>query len=253
MLADVAGRRRPDADHQRLPAGAQGGGAGRRRPAAHHGQPRLARRRDVRAPQRRRRSRCARSLDGHRRRRRAPAWRRSRSTWSSAAASTRTASCRWRASRGSAATSCASSSTWTSATPTAGGWTTSCPAAEILAMIDAEMPLVAVPPQLPGRGRRRAGATATARRGRASSRRSPSRSAPTCTRARLTAEGQLYTCLFGMRGHDLRAPLRAGADDDEMRRLIGGTWARTHRPLLGAPHVRRRRPLAKVEMSHIGG
>ena len=39
-----------------------------------------------------------------------------------------------------------------------------------------------------------------------------------CTRARLSAEGQLYTCLFGLRGHDLRALVRGGATDDEIAR-----------------------------------
>jgi organic radical activating enzyme len=52
---------------------------------------------------------------------------RSRSTWSSSAASTTRKSCRWRATSGAADTSCASSSSWTWARPTAGAWTTSCP------------------------------------------------------------------------------------------------------------------------------
>jgi cyclic pyranopterin phosphate synthase len=46
-----------------------------------------------------------------------------------------------------------------------------------------------------------------------------------CTRARLSAEGKLYTCLFSAMGHDLRAPLRDGATDDELAELIGGIWA----------------------------
>ena len=37
-----------------------------------------------------------------------------------------------------------------------------------------------------------------------------------CTRARLSAEGKLYTCLFAVRGHDLRALLRGGATDEEL-------------------------------------
>ena len=37
-----------------------------------------------------------------------------------------------------------------------------------------------------------------------------------CTRARLSADGQLYTCLFAVRGHDLRALVRSGAGDDEL-------------------------------------
>jgi len=46
-----------------------------------------------------------------------------------------------------------------------------------------------------------------------------------CTRARLSAEGKLYTCLFSAIGHDLRAPLRGGVTDDELDRLIGDIWA----------------------------
>ena len=57
-----------------------------------------------------------------------------------------------------------------------------------------------------------------------------------CTRARISAEGKLYTCLFAIRGTDLRALLRSGASDEE---LDGGDRRRldeANRPLLGAPH-----------------
>lgn len=47
-----------------------------------------------------------------------------------------------------------------------------------------------------------------------------------CTRARLSAAGEYYTCLFGLRGTDLRAPLRTGASDNELLDLIGGVWTR---------------------------
>ena len=46
-----------------------------------------------------------------------------------------------------------------------------------------------------------------------------------CTRARLSADGHLYTCLFGSEGHDLREPLRSGATEADLRDLIGGIWA----------------------------
>ena len=46
-----------------------------------------------------------------------------------------------------------------------------------------------------------------------------------CTRLRLTAEGQLYTCLFGGRGHDLRGLLRRGADRDEIANVLAAIWA----------------------------
>ena len=47
-----------------------------------------------------------------------------------------------------------------------------------------------------------------------------------CTRARLSADGQLYTCLFGRNGFDLRALLRAGADDATLRAAISSVWRR---------------------------
>ncbi|HTK46247.1 MAG TPA: GTP 3',8-cyclase MoaA [Patescibacteria group bacterium] len=46
-----------------------------------------------------------------------------------------------------------------------------------------------------------------------------------CTRARLSAEGKLYTCLFSAIGHDLRAPLRGGVTDPELDRLISDIWS----------------------------
>jgi cyclic pyranopterin phosphate synthase len=73
-----------------------------------------------------------------------------------------------------------------------------------------------------------------------------------CTRARLSAEGELFTCLFAARGTDLRAPLRDGVDDDGLRSLIGGVWGRRadrYSELRTAETARR----PKVEMSHIGG
>ena len=45
-----------------------------------------------------------------------------------------------------------------------------------------------------------------------------------CTRARLSADGRLYTCLFAASGHDLRGPLRAGIDDAELARLVTAVW-----------------------------
>lgn len=68
-----------------------------------------------------------------------------------------------------------------------------------------------------------------------------------CDRARLTADGMLYTCLYATGGLDLRAPLRAGASDDEVRALVTSTWtARADRGAemrLGVPD---RRPLIPV-------
>jgi len=51
-----------------------------------------------------------------------------------------------------------------------------------------------------------------------------------CTRARLSSDGRLVTCLFAATGTDLKTPMRAGADDDELRHLMSGIWkARTDR------------------------
>ena len=46
-----------------------------------------------------------------------------------------------------------------------------------------------------------------------------------CTRARLSADGRLYTCLFAASGHDLRGPLRAGIDDAGLARLVATVWS----------------------------
>jgi len=47
-----------------------------------------------------------------------------------------------------------------------------------------------------------------------------------CTRARVSAEGKLYTCLFAVDGHDARAVLRSGASDDDLVAFVTGIWAR---------------------------
>lgn len=76
-----------------------------------------------------------------------------------------------------------------------------------------------------------------------------------CSRARLSSDGTLYTCLFATAGTDLRAPLRAGADDEEMLRIIRGIWhARTDRYSEHRAEIRARESgREKVEMHHIGG
>jgi cyclic pyranopterin phosphate synthase len=72
----------------------------------------------------------------------------------------------------------------------------------------------------------------------------------TCTRARLTAVGELFTCLFATTGTDLRGPLRAGATDDELAALVGGRWAaRDDR----YSELRGRVTQDKAEMSYLGG
>ncbi len=73
-----------------------------------------------------------------------------------------------------------------------------------------------------------------------------------CTRMRLSTEGSLFTCLFADSGHDLKAMLRAGASDDELRNEIAAVWQRRddrYSELRTAETAK----LRKVEMSYIGG
>jgi cyclic pyranopterin phosphate synthase len=73
-----------------------------------------------------------------------------------------------------------------------------------------------------------------------------------CTRARLSAEGRVFTCLFAVRGTDLRALVRSGTSDEELATAITGIWsARKDRysELRSEATV----DLPKVEMSYIGG
>ena len=76
-----------------------------------------------------------------------------------------------------------------------------------------------------------------------------------CTRARLSAEGSLYTCLFASLGHDLRGPMREGASDNELYQRIAGIWTvREDRySELRAAMTDDLPVLDRVEMSHIGG
>ncbi|MDQ2765811.1 MAG: GTP 3',8-cyclase MoaA [Gemmatimonadota bacterium] len=73
-----------------------------------------------------------------------------------------------------------------------------------------------------------------------------------CTRARLSAEGELYTCLFAGKGHDLRALLRGGASDDEIVSAIASRW-RKRDDRYSEIRSEATAGLKRVEMSHIGG
>ena len=73
-----------------------------------------------------------------------------------------------------------------------------------------------------------------------------------CTRARISTEGKLYTCLFATSGHDLRALLRNGASDDDLDTFIKGIWTRRadrYSEIRSDKTVK----LEKIEMSYIGG
>jgi len=125
------------------------------------------------------------------------------------------------------------------------------PAAEIVKMIDAEMPLEPADPNYKGEvaerwryidGGGEIGVIASVTQA----------FCQTCTRARLSAEGKLYTCLFAIKGHDLRHLLRNGASDDEISQMVANVWGKR-----GDRYSEIRSEntisLPKVEMSHIGG
>jgi GTP 3',8-cyclase len=125
------------------------------------------------------------------------------------------------------------------------------PADEVLARLAARWPLEPVAPASPGEvavryryldGAGEVGVIASVTRPFCRS----------CTRARLSAIGELYTCLFAARGHDLRAVLRGGASDAEVADAIRGVWTlRSDR----ASELRAEDGLSgpRVEMSYIGG
>jgi len=129
------------------------------------------------------------------------------------------------------------------------------PAAQIISLIDRQWPVEPVGAAYPGEVARRyrysdgageigviASVTQPFCRG--------------CTRVRLAADGQLYTCLFAAAGHDLRGPLRAGASDQVLRQQISSIWTQradrySEQRTRQTHHTQRVQ--SKVEMSHIGG
>ena len=124
-------------------------------------------------------------------------------------------------------------------------------AAEIVKMIDAEMPLEPVTPnyqgEVAGRWRYKDGS------GEVGMIASVTQAfCRDCNRARLTAEGKLYTCLFAVKGHDFRDLIRGGATDDEVSQFIADVWGKRddrYSELRSENTI----SLPKVEMSHIGG
>jgi cyclic pyranopterin phosphate synthase len=125
------------------------------------------------------------------------------------------------------------------------------PAAEIVERIAAEFPLEPVEPRYRGEVARRwryldgAGEV-----GLIASVTQPF--CGDCTRARVSAEGRLYTCLFGLRGHDLRALVRGGASDGDLHDAVAALWGkRTDR--YSELRSEATSELPKVEMSYIGG
>jgi cyclic pyranopterin phosphate synthase len=126
------------------------------------------------------------------------------------------------------------------------------PASEIVASIDAQMPLDPIDPNYPGEVARRwryrdgggeIGVVASVTQA----------FCRTCTRARLSIEGRLYLCLFASQGHDLRALLRGGASDAQLSTAVAHIWgSRSDRYSELRGQAGQGDP-AKVEMSYIGG
>ncbi|MEO8350310.1 MAG: GTP 3',8-cyclase MoaA [Chthoniobacteraceae bacterium] len=123
-------------------------------------------------------------------------------------------------------------------------------ASEIATMLDTELSLTPLPSNYLGEVARRYHTSAGGEVGIISSVSKPF--CRDCTRARLSAEGRLFTCLFAGQGHDLRTPLRAGGTDDELAAIIRGIWtARDDR--YSELRAAATESQTKVEMSAIGG
>jgi len=125
------------------------------------------------------------------------------------------------------------------------------PAKEIVKMISAEMPLEPVDPNYRGEvaerwrykdGKGEIGVIASVTQAFCS----------TCNRARLSAEGSLYTCLFAVKGLDFKSLLRGGATDEEISQMLTSVWGKRADRY---SEIRSENTIAlpKVEMSHIGG
>jgi len=125
------------------------------------------------------------------------------------------------------------------------------PSAEIVRRISAECPLLPVDPGYAGEvAERWRHADGSGEIGVISS--VTQAFCASCTRARLSTHGHVYTCLFSQQGYDLKALLRSGANDEALDEAIAGIWqARTDRysEIRTAQTARGR----KVEMSFIGG
>jgi len=129
------------------------------------------------------------------------------------------------------------------------------PSAEVIRQINAELPIEQVGPTYPGEtavrwryldGGGEIGVISSVTGAFCSS----------CTRARISTDGKLFTCLFATKGHDLRAMIRAGCSDDDLAGRLAGIWqVRTDQYSAQRGLSTRRPPDAddKVEMSYIGG
>ncbi|RYZ02519.1 MAG: GTP 3',8-cyclase MoaA [Myxococcales bacterium] len=124
-------------------------------------------------------------------------------------------------------------------------------AAEIVALIDRELPLEpverALPTDVAARYRYRDGSGEV---GVIASVTQPF--CGSCSRLRLSADGQLYTCLFATSGTDVRGPLRSGASDDELVDLVRQLWERRV-DRYSEQRTQLVMPRRRLEMSYLGG
>jgi cyclic pyranopterin phosphate synthase len=125
------------------------------------------------------------------------------------------------------------------------------PLSEILATISAEFPLEPIAPRERGEvARRYRYADGTGEIGVIASVSQPF--CGDCVRARISADGKLYTCLFAVAGHDLRTLIRSGASDEALELALRSIWlARDDR--YSEERSAQTVPLTRVEMSYIGG
>ena len=125
------------------------------------------------------------------------------------------------------------------------------PAREIVETIDAELPLEPVAPNYAGEvARRYRYRDGGGEIGVIASVTKPFCGA--CTRARLSAEGRLFTCLFATKGFDVRALLRSGASDADLATALAAVW-RSRDDRYSEIRSAETLDLPKVEMSYIGG
>jgi cyclic pyranopterin phosphate synthase len=125
------------------------------------------------------------------------------------------------------------------------------PAAEILEMVDAELPLEPVDPNYRGEvARRYRYKDGGGELGVIASVTEPF--CGDCTRARLSADGILYTCLFAAAGHDFRALLRQGRCDQEISEFLRATWT-ARKDRYSEIRASETALWPKVEMFNVGG
>jgi cyclic pyranopterin phosphate synthase len=125
------------------------------------------------------------------------------------------------------------------------------PAADIIAQISGVHPLEPVEPTVPSEvARRWRYADGAGEIGVITSVTQPF--CGDCTRARVTAVGELFTCLFATRGRDLRAVIRSGGSDADLRDLIGDVWSRRS-DRYSELRTAETASLPRPEMSYLGG